>query len=55
MARKVGQPAQSGSKVVQGNPEKLRCPRCKNEARLLPDGRGGKIYQCVGCGRKFSS
>lgn len=35
------------------NIEKIRCPNCKQQAHPVPDGRGGKILRCSGCGNKF--
>lgn len=42
-------------KVVKGpqDARQIRCPGCKELASQVPDGKGGTICQCSGCGKKF--
>lgn len=41
-------------KAVGNNVKKIRCPRCKQQAHPSPDGRGGSLLRCPGCGNKFT-
>lgn len=42
-------------KAVGNNVKKIRCPKCKQQAHPKPDGKGGQMLACPGCGMKFVS
>jgi hypothetical protein len=33
----------------------LRCGSCKGIAVQVPDGKGGVVFRCTGCGTKYTS
>lgn len=41
--------------IIKGTPDQreLRCPKCKNVATQVPDGKGGFVCTCPSCGTKF--
>lgn len=41
--------------IIKGTPDQreLRCPKCKNVATQVPDGKGGFICRCPTCGAQF--
>lgn len=41
--------------IIKGTPDQreLRCPKCKNVAIQVPDGRGGFICKCSNCQAQF--
>lgn len=41
--------------VVKGSQDtrEIRCTRCKNVAKQIPDGKGGHKYHCGTCGTTF--
>lgn len=41
-------------KAVGGNIKKIRCPNCKQQAHPVPDGKGGQVLSCSGCGNRFT-
>lgn len=43
--------------VIKGTSDQreLRCPKCRNVATQVPDGRGGIICKCGKCGAQFKS
>lgn len=41
-------------KAVGNNIKKIRCPRCKQQAHPAPDGKGGSLLRCSGCGNRFT-
>ena len=41
-------------KAVGNNVKKIRCPNCKQQAHPAPDGKGGSLLRCPGCGNKFT-
>jgi len=41
-------------KAVGNNIQKVRCPLCKQLAHPVPDGKGGSLLRCSGCGNKFT-
>ena len=42
--------------VIKGpsDTRQIRCPKCKETASQTPDGKGGFLCTCPGCGAKFS-
>lgn len=42
-------------KAVGNNIEKIRCPRCKQQAHPKPNGKGGTVLHCSGCNLNFTS
>lgn len=43
--------------IIKGTPDQreLRCPKCKNVATQVPDGKGGFICKCQTCGTQLTS
>lgn len=41
-------------KAVGNNVQKIRCPKCKQQAHPAPDGKGGSLLRCPGCGNRFT-
>lgn len=41
--------------VLQGARDRrqLRCKHCTGLAIQVPDGKGGSIYECLGCHRRY--
>lgn len=42
--------------VIKGSSDnrEIRCPKCKNVAKHVPNGQGGVVCQCLSCGQQFS-
>jgi hypothetical protein len=65
---RISSEADMANKVITGTKDKqrfevrkgstdireIRCPKCKNVARHVPDGRGGKVCKCLSCGQQFN-
>jgi len=41
-------------KAVGNNIKKIRCPKCKQQAHPAPNGKGGSLLKCPGCGLSFT-
>lgn len=41
--------------IIKGTADQreLRCPKCKNVATQVPDGKGGFVCKCSTCGAQF--